>query len=62
MIPRGVLLGFFILLIVITLPVYAHVPISADSNNDLATALSVEKPTKSYVLYGHLHDAGDVGY
>ncbi len=41
---------------------YAHVPISADSNIDLATALSVEKPTKSYVIYGHLHNAGDAGY
>ena len=62
MIPRWLLPLFFILLIVITLPVNAHVPISADSNNDLTTALSVEKPTKSYVIYGHLHDAGDVGY
>jgi len=62
MISRWLLLVFFILLIVITLPVYAHVPISADSNIDLATALSVEKPTKSYVIYGHLHNAGDAGY
>jgi hypothetical protein len=47
---------------VIILPVDAHVPISADNNNNLNTALSVEKPTKSYAIYGHLHDAGDVGY
>jgi hypothetical protein len=47
---------------VIILPVAAHVPIIADNNNNLNTPLSVEKPTKSYVIYGHLHDAGDVGY
>ena len=62
MIPRWLLTVFFILLMVIILPVDAHVPISADNNNNLNTALSVEKPTKSYAIYGHLHDAGDVGY
>jgi len=62
MIPRWLLPAFFILLMVIILPVDAHVPISADNNNNLNTALSVEKPTKSYAIYGHLHDAGDVGY
>jgi uncharacterized membrane protein SirB2 len=40
----------------------AHVPISADNNNNINTALSVEKPTKSYAMYGHLHNAGEVGY
>jgi hypothetical protein len=47
---------------VIILPVDAHVPISADNNKNLNTALSVENPLKSYAIYGHLHDAGDVGY
>lgn len=59
---RWLLPVFFILLIFIVLPVNAHVPISADNNNDLTTALSVEKPTKSYAIYGHLHDTGDGGY
>jgi len=62
MIPRWLFPVFFILLMVIILPGDAHVPISADNNNNLTTALSVEKPTKSYAIYGHLHDAGDVGY
>jgi uncharacterized membrane protein SirB2 len=53
---------FFILLIFIVLPVNAHVPINAENNNDLTSALSVEKPTKSYAIYGHLHDTGDAGY
>ena len=59
---RWLLPVIFILLIFIVLPVNAHVPISAGNNNDLTTAISVEKPTKSYAIYGHLHDAGDAGY
>ena len=47
---------------VIILPVDSHVPISADNNSNINTALSVEKPTKSYAIYGHLHNAGEVGY
>jgi len=62
MIPRWLLTVFFILLMVIILPVDAHVPISADNNKNLNTALSVENPLKSYAIYGHLHDAGDGGY
>ena len=62
MTTRWLLPVFFILLIFIVMPVNAHVPISADNNNDLTNALSVEKPTKSYAIYGHLHEAGDGGY
>jgi hypothetical protein len=62
MTPHWLLPVFFILLIFIVLPVNAHVPISANNNNDLSTALSIEKPTKSYAIYGHLHDTGDAGY
>jgi hypothetical protein len=61
MIPRVLLPVFFILLMVIILPVDAHVPVSADNNNNVNTALFVENPLKSYAIYGHLHDAGDVG-
>jgi hypothetical protein len=53
---------FFILLMFIVLPVNSHVPISAGNNNDLSTALYIENPLKSYVIYGHLHDAGAVAY
>ena len=54
--------ALFILLFLFVLPVNAHVPISAANNDDISHAFSVEKPTKSYVLYGHLHEAGDGGY
>lgn len=53
---------FFILITIIILAVDAHVPISADNNNNLNSALIIENPLKSYVIYGHLHDAGDGGY
>ena len=46
-----------VLILCFALPVNAHVPISADGNTDISTALAIEKPTKSYVIYGHLHDA-----
>ncbi|MDO8871517.1 MAG: hypothetical protein Q7V05_02140 [Methanoregula sp.] len=44
------------------LPVNAHLPVSADGNTDINTALTIEKPTMSYVIYGHLHEAGEVDY
>jgi hypothetical protein len=53
---------FFILFTIIILAVDAHVPISADNNNNVNSALIIENPLKSYVIYGHLHDAGDGGY
>jgi len=51
-----------VLILCFALPVYAHVPVSADGNTDISTALAIEKPTKSYVMYGHLHEAGEVAY
>jgi hypothetical protein len=62
MVSRWFLMLFFILLTVTLLPVDAHVPISSDNNNNLNSALFIENPLKSYVIYGHLHDAGDAGY
>ena len=59
---RWLLPLFLILLMVIIFPVDSHVPISADNNNNLNSALFIENPLKSYVIYGHLHDAGDGGY
>ena len=51
-----------VLILCFALPVNAHVPVSTDRNTDISTALSIEKPTKSYVIYGHLHDAGEVAW
>ncbi|MFA4826449.1 MAG: hypothetical protein WC593_14955 [Methanoregula sp.] len=51
-----------LLILCLALPVNAHIPVSAEGNYDISTAFSLEKPTKSYVIYGHLHEAGDVAY
>ena len=51
-----------VLILCLALPVNAHVPLSADGNYDISTALPVEKPTKSYVIYGNLHEAGEVAW
>jgi len=58
--PRWLFAVFFVIFLI--LPVNAHVPISVDNNNDITNAFTVEKPTKSYVIYGNLQKAGDVGY
>jgi hypothetical protein len=52
----------FLLMLFLILPVYAHVPVFAGENTDITAALPIEKPTKSFVIYGHLHEAGEVAY
>ena len=51
-----------VLILCLALPVNAHVPFSTDGNYDISTALPVEKPTKSYVIFGDLHEAGEVAW
>jgi hypothetical protein len=51
-----------VLILCLAFPAHAHVPVSADGNYAISTALPVEKPTKSYVIYGDLHDAGEVAW
>jgi len=51
-----------LLILCFALPVNAHVPVSADGNTNIITALSIEKPTKSYVIYSDLHEAGEADY
>jgi len=59
---RWQLAVLLVLILCLALPVNAHVPFSADGNYDISTALTVEKPTKSYVIYGELHKAGGVAW
>jgi hypothetical protein len=42
--------------------VMAHVPISAQDGETLETAFFIEDPTKSWVLYSELHEAGHPQY
>lgn len=51
-----------VLILCFAFPVNAHVPVSIDGNYDIITALLVEKPTRSFVVYGDLHNAGDVAW
>jgi len=59
---RWLLSIVLVLIICLAFPVNAHVPVSADGNYDISTALPVEKPTKSYVIYGDLHEAWEVAW
>jgi hypothetical protein len=52
----------FLLILCLSFPANAHVPVSADGNTDISTAFPVERPTKSTVIYGHLHEAGEVAW
>ncbi len=40
----------------------AHSPLSAGSNESLATATVVHDPTKSWAVYAHLHEGGEAQY
>jgi hypothetical protein len=60
--PRWQLAAVLLLILCFALPVHAHVPVSAEGNYALSTALPVENPTKSYVIYGHLHETGDTAW
>jgi hypothetical protein len=51
-----------LLLVILILPVNAHVPVSAGQKSNISTAFPVENPAKSYVMYGSLSNAGDVAY
>jgi hypothetical protein len=55
-------LFFFLVILALIIPAYAHVPLNAGDNNRLETATPINNPGKSWVIYSHLHDAGDVAY
>lgn len=59
---RWQLAVLLVLILCFSFPVNAHVPVSVDGNYDIITALPIEKPTKSFVVYGDLHKAGDVAW
>ena len=56
---RSRLAVIFLLIVCIILPSAAHVLVTADGNTDIRTVYPVEIPTKSYVMYGHLPQAGE---
>lgn len=53
---------FIAILILFLLPVYAHVPIIAEDNDNLENAVFIEDPAKSWAVYDELHAGGVVHY
>jgi hypothetical protein len=49
-------------LLLVTLPASAHAPLGAGENGDPAHATLIPDPLKSYVVYGHLHEAGEAAW
>jgi hypothetical protein len=62
MIIRYFLICVLVCALVLIVPASGHVPVSADNNDNINAAFFLEKPIKSYAIYGHLHDAGEVAY
>jgi len=48
--------------VTVTLPASAHAPLAPGLNENLASATLIPDPLKSYVVYGHLHEAGEAAY
>lgn len=46
----------------LVLPACAHAPLNPGESGDLATAVLITQPEKSYVIYGHLHEPGEIAY
>lgn len=60
---RGILLLSIILTIVlVTYDVQGHVPQTPDPGESLETAVEIEDPTKSWVIYNELHEAAEPQY
>jgi hypothetical protein len=50
--------AFFLAILLLILPVQAHVPLGDTGNGTLAGAMVVDNPGKTYVFYGNLHEPG----
>ena len=50
------------LVVLLVLPVTAHVPVLSGDHNTLATATQIKDPAVSYAIYGTLHEAGEADY
>ena len=56
------LLTFAFLCLVLVLGVLAHAPLKPGDNESLATATFIPAPTKSWAIYGELHEGGEAQY
>lgn len=58
---RGLMLGILMTLFLIW-PVLGHVPIAGGDNDHLDTALTIDDPTKSWVVYDGINHGGEARY
>ena len=56
------LLTFAFLCLLLVPGVLAHAPLKPDKNESLATATLIPDPTKSWAIYGELHEGGEARY
>ena len=59
---RFVPLVLVMVVLLVVLPVAAHVPVLSGNHNSLATATQIGDPAISYAIYGTLHEAGEADY
>jgi hypothetical protein len=61
---RNAAVALLVLLTVslLVLPASGHAPLDAKESRDLATAVMITQPEKSYVIYGHLREPNDATY
>jgi len=57
-----ILLVFAYLCLLLVPNVLAHSPLKPDNNESLATATLIPDPTKSWAVYGELHEGGEAQY
>lgn len=55
-------LVLFLILLLGIAPVLGHTPLTAGDNGELGSATLIENPEKSWVVYGHLHEAENLAY
>jgi hypothetical protein len=54
--------SLIILCLLLLIPACAHAPLNMGESGDLATAVLIAPPEKSYVIYGHLHEPDEIAY
>ena len=59
---RFPILILLICMAALIVPLSAHAPLAPGENENLAGATVISDPLKSWVVYGHLHEAGDTAY
>lgn len=54
--------SLIILCLLLVIPACAHATLDTGESGDLATAVVIGQPEKSYVIYGHLHEPDEIAY